>query len=47
MDASPESSVISGFFGLKGLSQAKYFRPSFEGLVVQIVATKLDKETVC
>jgi len=46
MDASPESSVISGPLGLDRSSQGEQAPPSPEGLAVQIVAAKPNKETV-
>jgi len=47
MDAAPESSVISGFLRSERSFQGDLTPPSSEGLVIQIVATKTNKETVC
>jgi len=47
MDASPESSVILGFLGSDRSFQGEQAPPSPEGLVVQIIATTPNKETVC
>ena len=47
MDASPESTVILGFPGSDQSFKDEKTPPSSEGLVVQIVATKPNKETVC
>ncbi len=47
MDAAPESSVISGFLCPERSFQGDLPPPSSESLVIQIVATKTNKETVC
>jgi hypothetical protein len=47
MDASPKTSVNSGFSGQNGLSQVEQFHPSAEGLMFQIFAAKPNKEIVC
>ena len=44
MDASPESRTISGFLGSGWPAQGELVPPSFEGLVIQIVATGPDQE---
>jgi hypothetical protein len=44
MDASPESTVISGSSGPDQSFKDEKTPPSSEGLVVQIVATKPNKE---
>jgi hypothetical protein len=47
MDASSESSVISGFSGKDWSSHGELAPPSAEGLAGYIVAAKPNKETVC
>jgi len=47
MDASPESSVISGFLGSGQSFLGVQVPLSCESLVVQIVAAKPNKEIVC
>ena len=47
MDASSESSVISGFLGSGQPIRGERIPPSFEGRVVQIVAARANNETVC
>jgi hypothetical protein len=44
MDASPESSIISDFWGLSWALQDEWVPPSFEGPTVQIVAAGPDLE---
>jgi len=44
MDASPDSSVISGFFRPDWPSQGKLAPPSIEGPLFRIVATGPDQE---
>jgi len=47
MDASPHSSIISGFLSSGQSLQGDLTPPSCEGLMIQIVAAKPNEETVC
>ena len=47
LDAAPESSAISARLILYRFFQGQRVAPSLEGLLIQIVAAKPDKELVC